>query len=89
MALDALDLRSQEVAWVLDALDGAGQLIDILTGKTTDKITQWKHDELSTFGIGKDLGDTGGAASSASCWPPACSPSVARPAYWHSRARQL
>ncbi|MBB2959488.1 DNA helicase RecQ [Pseudoclavibacter helvolus] len=37
---------------------GAGQLIDILTGKTTDKITQWKHDELSTFGIGKDLGDT-------------------------------
>lgn len=37
---------------------GAGQLIDILTGKTTDKVTQWKHDELSTFGIGKDLGDT-------------------------------
>ncbi|MCS6764249.1 MAG: DNA helicase RecQ [Candidatus Protistobacter heckmanni] len=36
---------------------GAGQVIDILRGKTTDKITQWNHDSLSVFGIGADLSD--------------------------------
>jgi ATP-dependent DNA helicase RecQ len=34
---------------------GAGQSIDILLGKTTEKITQFKHDELTVFGIGTDL----------------------------------
>ena len=34
---------------------GAGQSIDILLGKTTDKITQFKHHELSVYGIGSDL----------------------------------
>jgi ATP-dependent DNA helicase RecQ len=33
---------------------GAGHLIDVLTGKTTDKIKQWNHDALSVFGIGKE-----------------------------------
>ena len=37
---------------------GAGQSIDILLGKTTDKVTQFRHHELSVFGIGKDLRDT-------------------------------
>ena len=37
---------------------GAGQSIDILLGKTTDKVTQFRHHELSVFGIGKDLRDS-------------------------------
>ncbi|MEU7875491.1 DNA helicase RecQ [Dactylosporangium sp. NPDC049140] len=36
---------------------GAGQCIDILTGKKTDKVVQWHHDELSVFGVGTDLRD--------------------------------
>lgn len=34
---------------------GAGQSIDILLGKRTDKVAQHSHDELTTFGIGTDL----------------------------------
>ena len=34
---------------------GAGQSIDILLGKRTDKIAQFRHAELSVFGIGADL----------------------------------
>ncbi|WP_417806440.1 DNA helicase RecQ [Thioclava sp.] len=34
---------------------GAGHLIEILLGSTTDKITQRGHDKLPTFGIGRDL----------------------------------
>jgi ATP-dependent DNA helicase RecQ len=34
---------------------GAGHLIDVLRGKTTDKVAQHHHDCLSTFGIGADL----------------------------------
>ncbi len=34
---------------------GAGHLTDILTGNATDKVTQRRHDELPTFGVGKDL----------------------------------
>jgi ATP-dependent DNA helicase RecQ len=37
---------------------GVGQAVDILLGRSTDKITQWKHDSLSTFGIGTDLQET-------------------------------
>ena len=36
---------------------GAGHLIDILRGKATDKVTQRRHDTLSTFGIGADLSE--------------------------------
>jgi ATP-dependent DNA helicase RecQ len=34
---------------------GVGQAVDILLGRTTDKVTQWRHDSLSTFGIGTEL----------------------------------
>ncbi len=34
---------------------GAGHLIDILRGNPTERIKEWHHDRLSTFGIGKDL----------------------------------
>ncbi|KQM16007.1 ATP-dependent DNA helicase RecQ [Plantibacter sp. Leaf171] len=36
---------------------GAGQIIDILRGKRTDRVAQQRHDELATFGIGEDLSD--------------------------------
>ena len=34
---------------------GAGHVIDVLEGKESDKITQRRHHELSTFGIGTEL----------------------------------
>ncbi len=37
---------------------GAGQVIDILLGNQTDKVSQHRHDSLSVFGVGKDLTDT-------------------------------
>ena len=37
---------------------GAGHLIDVLRGKTTDKVAQYGHAQLSTFGIGADLSET-------------------------------
>ena len=36
---------------------GAGHLIDVLRGKTTDKVTQYGHSSLSTFGIGADVSE--------------------------------
>jgi ATP-dependent DNA helicase RecQ len=37
---------------------GAGQSIDILLGKQTPKVSQFRHDSLSVFGQGKELRDT-------------------------------
>lgn len=34
---------------------GAGQIIDILLGKTTPKVTQHRHNSLKVFGIGTEL----------------------------------
>jgi ATP-dependent DNA helicase RecQ len=34
---------------------GAGHLIDVLRGKTTERMTQLGHDALPTFGVGADL----------------------------------
>ncbi|MEM1064695.1 MAG: DNA helicase RecQ [Pseudomonadota bacterium] len=34
---------------------GAGHLIDILVGQATDKVRARGHDQLPTFGVGKDL----------------------------------
>ncbi len=36
---------------------GAGHLIDVLRGKSTDKTTQHGHESLSTFGIGADVSE--------------------------------
>ncbi|MEV8368521.1 DNA helicase RecQ [Microbacterium sp. NPDC064584] len=36
---------------------GAGHLIDILRGASTDRIRQQGHDSLSTYGLGADLSD--------------------------------
>jgi ATP-dependent DNA helicase RecQ len=37
---------------------GAGHLLDVLRGKLTDKVTQFGHQGLSTFGIGADLSES-------------------------------
>ena len=37
---------------------GAGHLIDVLRGRQTDKVAQYGHQTLSTFGIGADLSET-------------------------------
>jgi ATP-dependent DNA helicase RecQ len=37
---------------------GAGQIIDILLGKQTARVTQNDHESLSTFGIGAELGES-------------------------------
>ena len=36
---------------------GAKHLIDILHGKKTDRVVQQKHDQLTVFGIGRELDD--------------------------------
>ena len=36
---------------------GAGHVIDVLLGKTTDKIDRFGHSQLSVFGIGANLND--------------------------------
>ena len=33
---------------------GAGHLIDIVMGNLNDKVRQWNHDQLPTFGVGKE-----------------------------------
>jgi ATP-dependent DNA helicase RecQ len=36
---------------------GAGQIIDILRGNRTPRVAQHHHDQLTTWGIGEDLGE--------------------------------
>jgi len=36
---------------------GVAHLTDILRGKASDKVKQWNHDQLPTFGVGSDLDD--------------------------------
>jgi ATP-dependent DNA helicase RecQ len=38
---------------------GAGQITDILLGRGTAKVTQFRHDQLSVFGIGTELNESG------------------------------
>ncbi len=37
---------------------GVGHLIDVLRGKESDKVCQYNHQRLSTFGIGADLSES-------------------------------
>ncbi|PCI34548.1 MAG: DNA helicase RecQ [Alphaproteobacteria bacterium] len=39
-----------------DQYFGMGHIVDILTGKDTDRVLKLGHDNLPTFGVGKDLG---------------------------------
>ncbi len=36
---------------------GAGHLVDVLRGKRTDKVAQYGHEALSTFGVGADVSE--------------------------------
>ncbi len=36
---------------------GVGHIVDVLRGRMTDKVAQFAHDRLPTFGVGKDLPD--------------------------------
>jgi ATP-dependent DNA helicase RecQ len=37
---------------------GAGHLIDVLRGKSTEKVAQYRHEKLSTFGIGAEISES-------------------------------
>ncbi len=37
---------------------GAGHLIEILRGKASEKVKQWQHEQLPTFGVGADLDES-------------------------------
>ena len=37
---------------------GAGHVIDVLRGTATDKVKQWRHDQVKTFGAGAQLSVT-------------------------------
>jgi ATP-dependent DNA helicase RecQ len=37
---------------------GLGHIVDLLMGKSTAKMTQFGHDQLPTFGVGRDLSET-------------------------------
>ena len=36
---------------------GAGHVLDVLRGVDSEKIRQWRHDKLSTFGVGSDVSE--------------------------------
>jgi ATP-dependent DNA helicase RecQ len=36
---------------------GAGHVLDVLRGVDSDKVRQWRHQDLSTFGIGAETGE--------------------------------
>jgi ATP-dependent DNA helicase RecQ len=36
---------------------GAGHLIDVLIGNSTERVAQYRHDQLSVFGVGADLNE--------------------------------
>ncbi|MFE6235230.1 DNA helicase RecQ [Cellulosimicrobium sp. NPDC057862] len=36
---------------------GVGQVVDILLGRDTEKVRRFRHQELSVFGVGKDLAE--------------------------------
>jgi ATP-dependent DNA helicase RecQ len=37
---------------------GVGQVVDILLGRDTEKVRRFRHQELSVFGVGKDLSES-------------------------------
>ncbi|MFZ1479293.1 MAG: DNA helicase RecQ [Paracoccaceae bacterium] len=54
---DATDAVRKALSAVLRTEErfGAGHLIDVLTGTQNDKVQQWRHDQLPTFGVGREL----------------------------------
>ncbi len=46
--------RAREASFTRTASFGLGHLIEVLTGADTERIRKWKHDQLSTYGIGRE-----------------------------------
>jgi ATP-dependent DNA helicase RecQ len=57
LLFDATDAVRKALSAILRTGEsfGAGHLIDILTGQTTEKVRQRGHDQLPTFAVGRDL----------------------------------
>jgi len=47
--------KALSAAWRTGQRFGGGHLIDVLRGKSTDKIIRFGHDQLPTFGVGQDI----------------------------------
>jgi ATP-dependent DNA helicase RecQ len=47
--------KALSAAWRTGQRFGGGHLIDILLGKSTERIARFGHDQLPTFGVGKDI----------------------------------
>jgi ATP-dependent DNA helicase RecQ len=47
--------KALSAAWRTGQRFGGGHLIDILLGKSTEKIVRFGHDQLPTFGVGRDI----------------------------------
>ncbi|WP_151718208.1 DNA helicase RecQ [Gemmobacter serpentinus] len=64
MLFDATDAVRKALSAVLRTGEwfGTGHLIDILTGNATQKVREKGHDQLPTFGIGREMGKTGWGA---------------------------
>jgi ATP-dependent DNA helicase RecQ len=41
----------------VDQRFGAGHVIDVLRGTDSEKVKQWRHDKVSTFGIGSEVSE--------------------------------
>jgi ATP-dependent DNA helicase RecQ len=46
--------RAREASYSRSASFGLGHLIEVLTGADTERIRKWKHEQLSTYGIGRE-----------------------------------
>ncbi|HVL74660.1 MAG TPA: DNA helicase RecQ [Noviherbaspirillum sp.] len=42
----------------VDQRFGAGHVLDVLRGVESEKVKQWRHEALSVFGVGSDVGET-------------------------------
>jgi ATP-dependent DNA helicase RecQ len=47
--------KALSAAWRTGQRFGGGHLIDVLLGKTTERVHKFGHGDLPTFGVGKDL----------------------------------
>jgi ATP-dependent DNA helicase RecQ len=46
--------KALSAVWRMGERFGVGQVIDVLVGASTEKVTKWGHDGLSVFGVGAD-----------------------------------
>jgi ATP-dependent DNA helicase RecQ len=49
--------KAMSCVWRTGQRFGAGHLCDVLLGRDTARVRQWQHDRVSTYGIGKEMGE--------------------------------